>query len=42
MHGGTLLAHDLRLMSWFTGARHEVGPLIARCEALASTAPGNA
>lgn len=30
------LAQDLRLMSWSTGAKHEVAPLIARCEALAS------
>jgi len=29
------LAHDLRLTSWSTGAKHEVAPLIARCEALA-------
>ena len=30
------LAQDLRLMSWSTGAKHEVAPLIARCETLAS------
>jgi hypothetical protein len=36
------LAHDLRLMAWSTGAKHEVGPLIARCAVLASTAQGNA
>lgn len=32
------LAQDLRLMSWSTGAKREVAPLIARCEALASPA----
>jgi len=32
------LAQDLRLMSWSTGAKHEVAPLLARCEALASHA----
>ena len=36
------LAHDLRLTVWSTGAKHEVGPLIKRGEALASTAQGNA
>jgi len=29
------LASDLRMMSWSTGAKHEVAPLIVRCEALA-------
>ena len=32
------LAQDLRLTSWSTGAKHEVAPLIARCETLASPA----
>ena len=32
------LAQDLRLRFWSTGAKQEVAPLIARCEALASHA----
>ena len=34
------LASNLRMMSWSTGAKHEVAPLIARCEALASQMRG--
>jgi len=32
------LAQDLPLMTWSTGAKQEVAPLIARCEALARPA----
>jgi hypothetical protein len=34
------LAHDLHMMSWSTGVKHEVRPLIARCQALANQVRG--
>ena len=36
----TALASDLRMTSWSTGAKREVPPLIAHCEALASRMQG--